>query len=544
MANREQAAEIKKARGGDALAQLALAKRYLNGDRGLARNEITALLWLERAANLGCAEASMIIGSRISFEVAQRSMDPASLLLSYRHAFDAGVINAGLVFAKLALTHYELKRNKSVRTEALTILELIAGKGVSDAHWLLAQALESTGALLKQTTQSEARSSEVLVPALSSSDPQRSSTEWTTSAATAGVREARFELADRAWTSGDYSTFLQWALPLARTISQGNSSSSFADNVLTTKKRHLTDLDAELLYRCADLLGRKQGFATGEPLRFLEVAARKGNRSAQLRLGLWLAKLDSQSLHGLPQPRRASFKDALSWLTQAGTQGSAEAWYTASKVYLKAEFADRSLVKAECFLERAAELGHCDAQFELGVRAWRSRHKDIDADLAAVYWLQKATVQGSVEAATFLKKIAPRLEKTLWAQEVLRSPASERLGARPLLASRIELAALFGLTQTETLWLDVIKADQGHCLIIDVSENAPRTKRRLVSLETTEERAAVDRAKLLFQGIDCSTSGPEGNYRKRLYHLEKLLRATGPDHSQCGKQVEPTPEEH
>jgi hypothetical protein len=35
MANREQIAEMPKARSGDAAAQLALEKRYLKGDRGL-----------------------------------------------------------------------------------------------------------------------------------------------------------------------------------------------------------------------------------------------------------------------------------------------------------------------------------------------------------------------------------------------------------------------------------------------------------------------------------------------------------------------------
>lgn len=529
MANREQAAEMRKARAGDASAQLALAKRYLSGDSGLARNEITALLWLDRAARQGCADASLAIGTHISFEVAQRTTDAAFLLQSYKQAFDAGVVNAGLVFAKLALTQDELKRNGSVRAEALKILELVARTGVSDAQWLLAQALQDPGAPRTGSVQSETSSSHAFAPALWSFDSQWSVMEWTISAATGGVPEARSALAERAWANGDYSKFLQWALPLARAIFQENSLSSSAGNVSSSKEQHLKDLDAELLYRCADLLGREQGFATGEPLQFLEMAAREGNRSAQLRLGLWLAKLDSQSWHGLPHPRRASFKDSISWLTQAGNQGLAEAWYAVSKVYLKAEFAHRSLIEAERFLKRAAELGHCDAQFELGVRAWRNRHNDIDADLTAVYWLQKATAQGSVAAATLLRKIAPRAEEPFWAQRRLRLLPPERLNAHPFLASRIELAALFRLTQAEALWLDVIKADQGHCLIIDVSKNAPKTKRRLVSLETTEERAAVDRAKLLFQGIDCGTRGPEGSYRKRLYHLEKLLSAPGPE---------------
>ena len=540
MANREQAAEMRKARAGDASAQIALAKRYLSGDSGLARNELTALLWLDRAARQGCAEAALTIGTQISFEIAQRTTDAAFLLQSYKRAFDAGVVDAGLVFAKLALTQDELKRNGSLRAEALKILELLASTGVPDAQWLLARTIEGAGAPPKHSAQSELRSSEVSATGRVALDPQKSATEWTVKAAISGVQEARFELADRAWASGDYSTFLRWAVPIARTICQENSLGIEASNASLSKKQQLTTLEVELLFRCGDLLGGQKGFDAGEPRQFLEMAAREGNKSAQLLLGLWLAKLDSQSLHVLSHPRRASFKCAISWLIQAGNQGSAEAWYAASKVYLKAEFADRSLVEAERFLKRAAELGHCDAQFELGVRAWRSRHNAIDADVAAVYWLQKATAQGSVEAATLLSKIAPRAEETLWAEERLQSLAPGRLSAHPFLAARIELAALFGLTQTEALWLDIIRADQGHCLIIDVSDNAPKTKRRLVCVETMEEREAIDRAKFLFQGIDCGTGGPEGNYRKRLYQLEKLLRAPPPEPFQRTKKVQAT----
>jgi TPR repeat protein len=538
MANREQAAEMRKARAGDALAQLALAKRYLSGDSGLARNEITALLWLDRAARQGSSDAALIIGNHISFEVAQRATDATFLLQSYKRAFDAGVDNAGLVFAKLALTRDELKRNESLRAEALEILELLASTGVPDAQWLLARTIEGAGALPKQRSRSELRSSEVSATGRVALDPQKNATKWTVKAAISGVGEARFELADRAWASGDYSTFLRWAAPLARTIFQENSLGIEANNASLSKKQQLTTLEVELLFRCGDLLGGQQGFDVGEPRQFLEMAACEGNRSAQLKLGLWLAKLDSQSIHGQSHPRRASFKCAISWLTEAGNQGSAEAWYAVSKVYLKAEFSDRSLVEAERFLERAAELGHRDAQFELGVRAWRSRHKDINADVAAMYWLQNASAQGNAEAGTLLSKIAPRAEETLWAKERLQSMAPGRLSAHPFLAARIELATLFGLTQTEALWLDIIRADQGHCLIIDVSDNAPKTKRRLVPLVTTEEREAVDRVKLLFQGIDCGISGPEGNYRKRLYRLEKLLCAPEPEPLQRRKKVQ------
>lgn len=80
-----------------------------------------------------------------------------------------------------------------------------------------------------------------------------------------------------------------------------------------------------------------------------------------------------------------------------------------------------------------------------------------------------------------------------------------------------------GLERAEALLLDVSAADQGHCLVIDIRASYGRSKRRLVLVETAQERHALDRVARLFEGIDCGPSGPEGNYRQRLYRLRTLV---------------------
>jgi hypothetical protein len=67
------------------------------------------------------------------------------------------------------------------------------------------------------------------------------------------------------------------------------------------------------------------------------------------------------------------------------------------------------------------------------------------------------------------------------------------------------------------------RVDQGHCLLINICGQYGRGKRRLVLLQTVQQRQALDRIVRLFESVDCSFDGPEGNYRQRLYRLKTFL---------------------
>jgi len=521
MANRDQVSEMRKARAGDVSAQLALAKRYLSGELGLARNESSALHWLVRAADKGCSKAWMLIGSQISFDVAKNSLDAISVALAYKRAYDAGIVDAGLVFSRLVLSVGTLKTNREMKAEALQVLEAISALGIADAQWLLAQV---------SVNSSDAQ--ENSLPELHTNRPLRSSTfspsdhnaaYWTAEAASGGVQEARIVLANQALINGDYPTFLNWALPIARVFLHRNSANTQFKNVLPVEHR-LSEVETQLLYECGIALCAPPRTNMNEAQGFIELAALQGYELAQLWLGIWFAKLDRPTLHTASNLGQASFKKAIFWLQRAGNKGLPDAWYALSKIYLKAEFGERSISESERYLERAAELGHCAAQLEFGTRAWRRRHREVGADLIAVYWLQKAAFQGNKEAETLLETVAPLPKPSSWALKHLKLLTPESKRANPFLANRIEIAAMFGLTQIEAMWLDVHKADQNYCLVVDVTENSPKAKRRLISITQAEERNKLDQAKSLFQGIECGSEGPEGDYRKRLYQLEKLLQ--------------------
>jgi hypothetical protein len=501
MASREELQLLRGARAGQATAQLALGKLYLFGSKSLPQSVPTALHWLDRAARQECEEAWMLIGNNVPFEMAVQFNDRASICRWFERAFDAGSLQAGLVFAKLALQYSDMV-NADQRDKAIGALEAAAQAGLPDAQWLLA----------------EHGADESLLNA-----PARDKTRaWTERAADNGVLQAQSALAEQAWESGNRETFLRWALPLARAIAQRPGKQAKTDSEDDSSRR-LNSQDARLLSRCAQMLSATPEFDADEVQSFWTLAAQHGDESATIHLGLWFARMDENGARDASRSGTANFKKAIRWLAQAGEQGSADALYALSRIYLKPEFSQRSLADALRYLEQAADMGHMAAQLECGTNAWRARRENEANDVRAVYWLQKAAAQGSSEAALLLDKIATRAAPALWALAAQRQLTRDTINSQPFLAARIELAALFGLTRPEALLLDLSTADQDHCLLIDIRAHYSRSRRRLVLLQTGQERQALSRIVRLFEKVDCGMNGPEGNYRQRQYRLKTLL---------------------
>lgn len=506
MASREEVALFRAARAGNSSAQVALGKQYLRGGSGLPQSAISALYWLERAARAGDEDAWMLIGSHISFEAAIQAPDPLGLCVWYARAFDSGVVPAGLILAKLVLAIGK-DEVEPMWDKAWSALEVAAESGIAEAQWLLAQQIkerDTAGHHGAAGLQAEQNPNAYL--------------KWARLAADNGIPDARRLLAEHAWHASDHVEFLYWALPIARAIVgptlRGNSAG-----------QNVSDEDAELLFRCAYARIRTNHCDTEEIEEFWQLAAESGNKHAQFWLGLWFAKVDERNNALASIPRPTNYWKAVHWLTLAGRQGVGDAWYAMSKIYLKSEFMHRSLDEAEVCLTYAAEAGHAGAQLELGKRAWRNRRRKRSNDVLAVYWLQKAAAQECVEAQQLLGKVTDAAIPAVWAQTALHRMSiapSSSLACR-LLAARVELAALFGLSQREALLIDINKADRGHCLAIDIREQYARGKRRLIQVQRQDERHILDRIKTLFEHMDCGANGPEGNYRQRLYRLKRVL---------------------
>jgi len=467
-------------------------------------------------------------------------------------------VHAGLVFAQLVPN----SAGAASRLKAVRALEDAARAGFPHAQWLLAQqarktpvyaadsaaALSGTGSGAVSDAVADAvagapwsmrtaapGATHIPAQALTPARPRR--------AADNGAADARFDLLEQAWTARNWSAYLERALPLARALVHEHDEAG--------EMRRCAPHEIVLLSRCARLLDPALGVldgigsaalageppaASGEPVAFWELAAAEHDRYAQLAMGLRYARMrvDGRRVSSGAGPDNAAtpgvgvanFKKAIRWLTLAGEQGLAEAWYALSRIYIKPEFSQRNVADAGRYLEHAAEMGYRDAQLECGHNAWRARRENENNDVRAVYWLQKAAAQGASEAFLLLRKIAPRPVTAPYTDTGSLAGHPGLAGSHPLLGARLELAALFNLTRAEALLLDVAAADQGHCLVIDIRASYGRSKRRLVMVESALERQALDRIVQRFEQVDCGPAGPEGNYRQRLYRLRALLGLT------------------
>ena len=550
MANREELAIIRNARAGQAAAQLELGKLYLFGSAGLPQSLPTALHWLERAARQDCAPAWQLIGNHIPFELAQRH--GPGLASWYERAYEDGSVHAGLVFAQLVFETGQAA-SAEARAKALRALQDAAQAGFPHAQWMLARQRGAPAAPLEPELAAAAAPPLAAAPAAALLAPRHGAQALSRHGPGAlsgrpgqlAGHGAQYALLEQDWDAGRSGEYLKAALPLARELVRLRAEQG--------EMRRFAPDEIALLSRCARLIdGRTQGVALepGEPDCFWELAAAEHERHAQLTMGLRCARMqvDGRRISGKAGERSgpANFKKAIRWLTLAGEQGLAEAWYALSRIYIKPEFSQRNVADAQKYLERAAEMGYREAQLECGHNAWRARRENENKDVRAVYWLQKAAAQGSGEAGALLARIAPRPSTPLYTEtgalfettgreyvsEYARPDAArsdvarpELLQAHPLLAARLELAALFKLTRAEALLLDVKAADRGHCLVIDIRASYGRSKRRLVLVAPGHERQALDRIVRIFAHVDCGPSGPEGNYRQRLYRLRTLLGA-------------------
>ncbi|HTN64914.1 MAG TPA: tetratricopeptide repeat protein, partial [Burkholderiaceae bacterium] len=459
-------------------------------------------------------EAWLLIGSHVSFDVVTLVPEPLRLCIWYERAADAGVAQAGLTWARLELAHRVNPPRPGLPRKALAALEQAAHAGLVEAQWLLAQELKKAG-----NVPYAPQSGPVTVQA--PADPGKTvnpeALAWATRAAANGVVPAQRALAERAWAQQDKGAFLGWALPVARALETQYAKPDSASRMPAK--------DAVFLARCAQALSGTGESEAKERKRFWELAAEAGDKQAQFALGAWFANMDERGERNAKVARRSNYRKAVYWLTLSSQQGLARAWYALYKIHLRSNpsGSQHRVASALRYLERAAEAGHGPAQLEMGKACRRSERQQGALEVRAAFWLQKAAAQGEAEAHDLLSKIAGRAAPLPWAQEAQRQLTHEVVTTYPLLAARIELAALFGLTLPEALLLDLNAADHGHCLVIDIRSMHGRSKPRLILIETGQERLALERIGRHFANIECGVSGPEGNYRQRCYLARKVL---------------------
>jgi uncharacterized protein len=258
-------------------------------------------------------------------------------------------------------------------------------------------------------------------------------------------------------------------------------------------------------------------------------AAELGLTIAKLTLGLRLAQLDGSS-DSEQNKSNASLKKAAHWLELAAKDGDRDAWYALGEIYRRPQFSGYNAAESDRCIDRAADLGHAQAQLRKGANLWRKREKSEEKvrGLQASYWVWQAHQQGVPEAKELLSKIlesCPDPKSNEWfdlaqyAEKAINHAEHKLDEDWVLLCHRIIIANQFNFSKAELLLSEVGQLQHEHCVVVDIRWELPKILPRLIQIETIQQRRALLSAGKAFAGSELDL---EGNLRQRRYRFDRV----------------------
>jgi TPR repeat protein len=265
-------------------------------------------------------------------------------------------------------------------------------------------------------------------------------------------------------------------------------------------------------------------------------AAELGLTIAKLTLGLRLAQFNSVEsdgivLGGSSSKSNASLKKAAYWLELAAKDGDRDAWFALGEIYRRPQFSGYNASESDRCFDRAADLGHAQAQFRKGANLWRKREKleEKVCGLQASYWIWQAHQQGVPEAQELLSKVLENVsspknndwfELATHAEKALNHHAEHKLEEEwILLCHRLIIANQFNLSKAELLLCEVGQLQHEHCVVVDIRHELPKMLPRLIQIDTTQQRRSLLAAGKVFASSDTDS---EGNLRQRRYRFDRV----------------------
>ena len=469
MASREFLKILSSARLGDVSAQQSLAQAYLTGAFKTPIQPANALIWLEK---------------------------------SY-----------------FSLTNQELEKNSSSNTEIFNLLSQVATIPLAEtfnspafefgwnSFWNLAEAQdpsESSFAAKWQLVN--------LIINPTNQDTQTQLVEW--------LKKKTSPSSLEKISSLDFAGIQKVAKQYLQELADSNSA--YANNAkellikLQPKNEALSSLwKVWLDEKNEDALNR---------------AAELGLTIAKLTLGLKLAQLDGRA-ESEENKSNASLKKAAHWLELAAKDGDRDAWYALGEIYRRPQFSGYNAAESDRCFDRAADLGHAQAQLRKGANLWRKREKSEEKvrGLQASYWVWQAHQQGVPEAKELLSKIlesCPNPKTNEWfelaqcAEVAINHHAEHKLDEDwLLLCHRIIIANQFNFSKAELLLCEVGQLQHEHCVVVDIRWELPKILPRLIQIESIQQRRALLAAGKAFAGTEMDL---EGNLRQRRYRFDRV----------------------
>ncbi len=549
MASREFLKIMKSARLGDALAQQTIGQIYMLGEPGTPKNIPNALLWL--------GKASVTIGfNEDIFNLVADHLDLSQPLPLVQAQFawrcllqaangsnkggHAGRSGGGNTQARwlIAQTMCEHSSGTGVRVGAdsafaQTFASSHAFKELSEKNWqdlggldtfkkLAHRYLEELADLASFTEQTAAK--KLLAQCLQDGR-----------LGTLDVERSKKIIASLAGQSNDLG------LTSLLEMGQGQSfTESFDPSLLPALQLHLPTLLLNKKHSIEHLPIYWAGWQQLQIIEALEVAAELGHVPAQLALGLKLAKLDvaDSDTESSSNSGNARLKRAVYWLKQAANQGERDAWYALGLINRMPQYSGYSAEDSDAYFDKAADLGHPQAQYRKGSSLWRKRaqlNEDIEG-LQASYWVWHAAQQGISEAKELLFKIMeshPEPKKNNFyglataVTKALNESTHRFSGEMLMMCHRVLVANQLNLSKAELLLVDISAIQHEHGAVIDVRHELPRSTPKLILIETLEQRKVLMLSSRAFTNAQNSNSLDEGNLRQRRYRLEKLSELLG-----------------